>query len=288
MRRAINYLITHKRITNMIIILAFLSGFFSLTMVKKEMFPDISFDAVQIRTVYPGASPEDVETFVTDVIEEKLLEVENIKRMSSTSFENYSVITIQIDGDAGNPEKTKDNIREALSRVNNLPTAVTEHPQHVEIKSSKLPLFEIALVGDNETQLTRYSKSLETDLKELKGVARVDANGYRKREVLIEADMELLADNQLPFRQLAEAIKARNIRNTGGTLESYVSDKKIVTLAEFRDPLDVQDVIVRSNSLGYSVSFNEVAKVSDTFEEPVTLYRANGKRAIGLTVIANS
>ncbi|MBN2436765.1 MAG: efflux RND transporter permease subunit [Spirochaetes bacterium] len=288
MRRIINYFITHKRITNMVIMMAFLSGIFSLTMVKKEMFPDVSFDAVQIRTVYPGASPEDVEIFVTDAIEEKLLEVENIKRLSSTSFENYSVITIQIDSDAGDPDKTKDNIREALSRVNNLPSAVTERPQYIEIKSSNLPLFEIALTGDDEPLLRRYSKSLETGLKEINGVARVDIKGYRKREVLIEADMELLTDNQLPFGQLTEAIKARNIRNTGGTLESYVSDKKIVTLAEFRDPFDVNDVIVRSNTSGFHLAVKDVARVSDTFEEPVTLYRANGRRAIGLTVVANS
>ncbi|MDA3901534.1 MAG: efflux RND transporter permease subunit [Spirochaetes bacterium] len=288
MRRVINYFITHKRITNMVIMLAFLSGILSLTLVKKEMFPDVSFDAVQIRTVYPGASPEDVEIFVTDVIEEKLLEVENIQRMSSTSFENYSVISIQIDSDANDPDKTKDNIREALSRVNNLPTAVTERPQYIEIKSSNMPLFEIALTGSNEPELRRYAKSLETGFRELKGVARVDIKGYRKREILIEADMDLLTENQLPFSQLADAIRARNIRNTGGTLESYVSDKKIVTLSEFRNPFDAKDVIVRSNALGFYLAVKDVAKVSDTYEEPVTLYRANGQRAIGLTVIANS
>ena len=86
MRRIIEYFIGHSRITNMIILLAFLAGLLSLMLVKREMFPDVSFDSVQIRTVYPGASPEDVELYVTDKIEEKLLEVENIKRMTSTSF----------------------------------------------------------------------------------------------------------------------------------------------------------------------------------------------------------
>ncbi|MBN2039072.1 MAG: efflux RND transporter permease subunit [Spirochaetes bacterium] len=287
MRSVINYFLTHHRITNMFILLLFMAGIFSLFSIKREILPEISFDIVQIRTVYPGASPEDVELYVTDKIEERMLEVENIKKISSMSFENLSVITLILDGEAGNPEKIKEDIREALSRVSNLPPAVTERPEYSEIKTSNFPVIEVALSGDDEREVRRYTRDLEDKLKSIQGVARIERLGYRKREIRIEADVKKMMSYQVPFESIVHAIRSRNVRNTGGTLESYVSEKNIVTLSEFTDPMEVKDVIVRSNLSGYSIRVGDLADVKDIYEEPMYLYHGNGKRSIGLIVISN-
>lgn len=275
MKLLLQYFIKHHKVTNMIMILLILSGLFSLSILKREQFPEISFDVIQIKTIYPGASPEDVELHVTEKIETRLLEVENIKKMTSLSFENISLITIEIDGENGNPTEIKQNINDAVSRVNDLPTSITEDP-----------VIEVALSGgSSELELRKYARNLEDKFNEVSGISRVIKTGYRKRELHIEADAKKLTSNSVSINEIVNAVASRNVRQSGGTLKSYVSEKKIVTLSEYSDLSQVNNVIVRSNSLGYNLKLSDIAEVTDSFEDPLILYRGNGKPAIGLSVL---
>ena len=269
----------------MVVILIFLTGIFAAITLQKEQLPEFSFDIMKISTVYYGASPEDVEINVTNKIEDRLLEVENIKKITSMSMENLSVIIVHVDADAGDPEKTKSDIRDAVLRVSDLPEAVSENPVIEEMKSSSMPVIEIAISGDvPEHELRKHARELEYRIKEVSGVSAINKIGYRKREIKIDAEMDKMNRQIISFNEIMNAITTRNVRGSGGTIESYVSEKKIVTLAEYEDPLDVKDVIVRSNYEGYQVKLSDIAVISDDFEEPRIMYRGNGKKAIALII----
>lgn len=286
MSSVIKYFIRHHKVTNMIMILLLLSGIFSLLNLKREQFPEISFDIIQIKTVYPGASPEDVELYVTEKIEEKLLEVENIKKMTSYSFENYSIITIQIDGELGDSEKIKQKISDTVSRVSDLPKSIMEDPVIEEVKASNLPVIEVSLSGGkSELELRKYARNLEDKFKEVAGISKIIKSGYRKREIKIEADVDKIKNNSVSINEIITAVASRNVRQSGGTLKSYVSEKKIVTLSEYENFDQLKDVIIRSNSLGYNLKLSDVASVKDSFEDARILYRGNGRVAIGLSVL---
>jgi len=221
------YFLNRPRVTHMVVALIFISGILSAFSLQREQSPTVSFDIIKISTIYPGAATEDVEINVTNKIEDQLQDVENIKKLISMSMENISVIYVEIDADAGDPEKTKTDIRDAVFRVSDLPKSVTAKPVIYEMKASNIPVLEIALSGKvNEHELRKYAKELETRLKEVAGVSRISKIGYRKREIRINVNVKRLKKQVISLSEIMNAVKSRNVRDTGGTIESYVTEKK--------------------------------------------------------------
>ena len=115
-------------IANIFTFIVIFLGISSLSVIQRDVFPSVDFDEMIVTTRYLGASPEDVELNVTNKIEEELKEVDGIKETTSFSMENISIIRIKIDPDNRDKEKVKTDIRNAVSRVGDLPPEVDENP----------------------------------------------------------------------------------------------------------------------------------------------------------------
>ena len=279
------YFLKRGRVANMCFILIFLSGILASLTLERQLNPPLSLGMMKITTIYPGAGPEDVEINVTSKIEDQLLDVENVKDMSSMSMENISIIFITLDSDAGDDEKTKTSIRDAVARVADLPDTVTQKPLVEEIRTTNMPIMEIALNGDiSELELRKYARDLESRMKDVPGVGGIAKIGYRKREIQINVDIKSMKKNQVSFAEMMRAVQARNVRVTGGTIESFVSEKKIVTLAEYEQLKDVGEVIIRSTFSGNRLKISDIAQIDDGFEDPYILYRSRGKNSIALVL----
>jgi len=259
-----------------------LLGLSSLATIKRDAFPSVEFGEVLITTTYPGASPEDVELAVTNEIEEEIKEVTGIKRYMSWSMENVSSIYLVIDPDVADEDKVVRDIREAVSRVTDLPEEVTESPLVTELSTSSFPMIEVGLASDNMSyrDLREVARRFEKKLENVSGVARVERYGYRAREVKIELSPGLLESKEVSLGAVVQAVQQRNVRASGGSFESYTSEKNIVTLAQFRDPQEVGDVIVRTTFDGPLIRVKDLGIVKDDFEEENVQSRVNGQRAI--------
>lgn len=287
MQNIASYFIRRPRIANLILFLIVLVGILSAFNLRRQGYPAINFDIMKITTEYPGASPEDVEVNVTDPIEDELTQVEDIDEIKSMSMENLSMIFVYIDPDATDKKRVRSDIHDAVDRVSDLPSQVTEKPLVEEIRTTNTPVIEVALTGDvSEKELRAYAKALENDLKDVPGVGIIDKVGYNKSEIKIQADQAKIEDRYVSINEIMNAIRSRNVRITGGSLDSYVSEKKIVTFSEYEDPMDVSDVIIRSTFTGKQVRISDVAEVKEGFEEPVILPRANGRRSISLIIMS--
>jgi len=268
-------------ITAMIVLL----GLSALPGLKRDNLPDVDLEEMMISTYFPDASPGDVELKVTNSIEDELESVDGIEKVSSFSMEGYSLIHLNIDQDATDPEKVKREVRDAVARVSDLPVEVREAPRVFEITTSGIPVIEVGLVGEVPyRELREIARRLEKGLKRLSGVASVEKFGYLAREIKVEVSPQALAKYQIPVRELVEAIRARNVRSSAGSLESYADESNIVTLAQFRDPAEVGDVIVRTTFDGPAVRVRDVATVSDAFEPEKMLSRMNGRSAVSFLV----
>ena len=258
-----------------------LLGLSSLATIKRDSFPSVEFGELLVTTTYPGASPEDVELMVTNEIEKEIKEVTGIKRYMSWSMENVSTIHIVIDPDVADEDKVIREIREAVSRVTDLPEEVTESPLVTELGTSSFPMIEIGLAGELPYgELREIARRFEKKLENIGGVSRVERYGYRAREVKVELSPRALERNEVSLAEVVGAIRGRNIRATGGSFESYTSEKNIVTLAQFREPQEVGDVIVRTTFDGPSIKVRNLAKIRDDFEEENVMSRVNGEKAI--------
>jgi len=269
-------------ITLMIIIF----GLTSIMDIKRDIYPEVDFGMVQIVTRYPGASPEDVELNVTNKLEDELKSVTGIDNITSISLENVSNIMVTIEIDASDQDKIKSEIREAVSRVTDFPVEVTDSPLVFEITSTNHDeIIEVGLTGDIPyKELREYARIFEKKLKNLPGVSRLKRLGYRAREIKVEVSPKAIEKYQVPMREVIAAIQRRNIRGTTGAFESYTSEKNLVTFAQFRDPWEVGDVIVRSTFDGPLIKVKDLAVITNDFEDERIMSRMNGKSTISFGV----
>jgi len=265
----------------MITFSAILLGLSTLFTIQRDTFPRVEFGEIIITTAYPGASPEDVELKVTNKIEEELKDVNGLKLFTSWSKENLSMIHVVIEADERDPDKVIQNVREAVGRVSDLPAEVRDSPLVRELDTSVFPVIEVGMSGDLPyKELRELARRFEKKLESVPGVTKVSRYGYRAREVRIEVRPAALTKYEVSLRDVVNAIGARNIRATGGSFESYTSEKNIVTLGQFREPTEVGDVIVRTTFDGPLVRVKDLAIVKDDFEEEKIQSRMGGVSAI--------
>ena len=148
MKRLIRFFASNHLLANIITVMILLAGYSSVLTIKRDMFPSVDLDLINITTRYPGASPEDVELNVTNSLEEELKGVDGIDEMTSFSMENISVIDIKLDPNASDKDQVKQDIRDAVGRVGNFPVEVTDSPLITEIKSENFEIIWIGISGD--------------------------------------------------------------------------------------------------------------------------------------------
>jgi multidrug efflux pump subunit AcrB len=273
-------------LATLITIMTLLLGLSTLVGIKRAIYPSVDFGVMTIMTRYPGASPEDVELNVTNKLEEELKSVVGIDYYTSYSMENVSLIQIIIDINEKDQDQIKTEIREAVGRVTDFPVEVTESPLITELNTSTaMEIIEVGLTGGlSYRDMRSHAKLIEKKLKAIPGVSRLDRFGYRAREIKVEVKPEAIEKFQVPMREIIMAIQARNIRGTAGSFESYTSEKNLVALAQFRDPQEVGDVIIRSSFDGPLIRVKDLAIVKDDFEDERLLTRVNGKEALSFVI----
>ncbi|MCA9395113.1 MAG: efflux RND transporter permease subunit [Candidatus Omnitrophica bacterium] len=286
MKSVLRFFVRNHLVAVLFTLMIFVLGINALWGIKRDNYPNVDYAEMTITTVYPGASPEDVEINVTHKIEKELRSVTGLKDFVSVSMENSSNIMILIDPDASDQEKIKMKVREAVNRVVDLPAEVNEAPFVEESNNAQIPIIEVGITSQTASyrELHDYARIFEKKLRGLDEVARVGKYGYRMREIRIEVFPHKIRQYETSLGEIIEAIQKRNIRSTAGKFESFTTERDIVTMAEFEDPLEVGDVIVRSSFDGPLVKISDLALVKDDFEEPTTLSRINGQPAISFLV----
>ena len=280
----IEFFIRRPKIVNLMMIFLFLAGAIGMRLVQTQGYPAVDFGIVNITTVYPGASPEDVEYKVTTKIEDALDGIGGIKTMTSMSIEGVSQIQIGLEDNA-DYDKVKQDIRAAVDTVQDFPPAVNNRPEMSEVNNDRIPVVELSLRGTvSEHELRRYASALENQLKTSSLVSTISKLGYREREVHINADLGQLDRYYVSLSQLVHAIHVRNIQESAGDIDDGFVSKKLQLTEEFDHPIDVKDVIIRSGFDGNRVRVSDVATVKESFKSSEKLYRFNGKSGINFII----
>lgn len=289
MKRLISYFAQQGIFVDLITLFVFVSGLSALVGIKREVFPNISFDIITITTVYPGASAETIEKLITNPMEQDLNEVDGIKKMTSTSREGASMILLQLDPDQTTVSEAKEDIKEVLDRQQDLPEDA-EDPVLRVAESKLTPVLEIGLNGDvDETVLRKDAKFLEREIEKLREVAKVQFNGLRDYEIRVEANPAKLRQYSVSLSELMAALKRSNVSVPGGTIQASeingFQETIVRTVGDFESEDDVANTVVRANVLAEPIRVKDVAQVSTDFEKETSIYRVNGERAVSITVL---
>ena len=287
MFKTIRFLITRPLLVKLILVFILAAAVAQSCNLRRLAYPNVDHEVVVVTTPYPGASPEDVELNVTIKLEEALEELDGIDRFTSASIENASVIWVKLDPDATDKDKVKSEIRRVIDSVSDLPIEA-KRPTFFESKEGNYGPYEVALTfpkGD-EKKLRHHAQNLKKKLLNLYHVAKVRENGIRDREFQIQLSQKKLEKYQIAFDEIIAAIQNNKIRASGGYIESFTSEKGIVTISEFDDPKDVEKIIVRTSELGaHQITVGDLGKVIDTFEKRRTLMRFNGENGISFNIV---
>ncbi len=286
MYRLVRHLINNPLQTNLILVFVIVAAIASATKLQRLGYPRVDFERMSITTVYPGASPEDVELNVTVKIEDALEELDGIAEYTSRSVENISTIQVKLDPDAVDKRQVKDDIRRAVDSVAGLPVEVIERPRVTESRVDNFSIYEVALAwpqGDI-AELRRHALALKDRLLDLDVVRRVYDSGLPDREIQIRLNADKLAHNQVAFEDVIAAIDRNRLRVSAGTLESFTSEKGIVTISELADPRAIDNLIIRSNPDGRVLRIADVGQTIDTLARQDSIIRLNGQPGMSLWV----
>ncbi len=271
---------------NLVSILIIIFGLIVVLGINREIFPNVDFDVVSITTLYPGATPLDVEKLITVPIEKELKEVDGIKEIKSSSAGGASLVIVKIDPDERDKKKVIGDIQNAVDRVKDLPKDIYQDPVVVEVTTKQYPIIEVSLSGEiSEKKLQYYADVLEDELENIEGVARLKKSGYRDREIQVHAEPEKMKNLYVSFDEIEQALASRNISVPAGEINTETSEYSIRTTGEFTTREEVEDVIIRANDSGNWLRIKDVAVVKDSFKKEDVINKTFGMRSINLIVM---
>ena len=284
MRALISWFVDRPLVINMIMVMVFVLGYMTIADMRYEYNPNVDMGVVNITTVKAGAGPDEVELAITLPLEEELLEVEGIKKLYSNSMESLSVITLNLDLVTADKQDIMRDIQQAVDRAAaRLPNDLLEKPLVEALSTAVTPVMEVHVTGDVPEALLRdVSRNVADGLREVDGIASVEKLGYRRPEVRILLEPEKLARLGVSNDEIISAVRARNLRDSGGAIDSFVAEKKIIAVGQFHDPRDVENVVVRSGTPGNTVLLRDIATVVVDYEDWEVQSRVEGRMSIDL------
>jgi multidrug efflux pump len=282
--KILNWSLENPVFVNMIMILIVVVGLLTLRMLPRELNPEISLNWVNITTIYPGASAEEVENLITKKIEDEIADIEFIESITSWSGEGFSRISVKFE-DIPDDDFLR-YYQEMTSDVGKVRIPdEAEEPEFFKWSSSTfLPVLNVAVFGDvDEKELKKIAKDLRNDISDVSGVSKINTAGERDREVWVEIIPEMMKSLNVSYDELQNAILLNNSSLSSGSVKYGKREVILRSVGEYKSVEDVKNVLIRSSENGRT-RVGDIANVFETFKRAQTKSRFNGKKSITLSV----
>jgi multidrug efflux pump subunit AcrB len=266
------------------IIITFM-GLMAYLNLPKEQFPEIKLPQIIVQTVYPGTSPENMENLVTKPLEKQVKNLTGIKRVTSNSFQDYSVVMIEFNTDVS-VDKAKQDVKDAVDKAKqDLPKNLPFQPEVKDIDFSEFPILNVNVSGNYDmNRLKTYADKVKDNIEGIKEVKRVDLVGAPEREIQINVDLFRMQAAGLTFDDIDRGVAMENISMTAGEV-SMNNQKRVLSVKDEFKSADQIGAIIIKNQQGRSIYLKDVAQVIDTFAEQKSYARLDGNNVITLNVI---
>ncbi len=287
-----NAAIKNRITVSVLIVLIVFAGAYSYRTLPREAQPDVPVPYIVVTTVYPGVSPEDIETSVTMKIEAELSGLKGLKEITSRSAESVSTIICEFE-----PEVI---IEDALQYVRDQVDLATpglpddaEEPFVKEINIAEFPIMSINISGNiSPVRMKVIADNLEEEIEAVDGVLDAEVRGTLEREVRVEIDADRVAAYGLTLPEILALIPSENLNLSAGSLETEGTKFNVRLPSEFVDPAELSDLMLTTRG-GEAIYLTDVAQVNDTFKDRSSYSRLDGcdsvtvavKKRVGANVI---
>jgi len=262
-----------------------LGGLLSYSMMGYELIPKFETNMVTISTVYPGASPAEVETSVTRKIEDAVGSLENVKKVESSSYESLSVIMVQLNTGADVNYALNDAQRKVNAILADLPEDA-DPPSLQKFSLDDLPIMTLSISSDKLNNKDLYDlldKKIEPIFSRVNGVAQVDLVGGQEREIQVNLDEKKMQGYGIAIADVQQAILSSNLDFPTGALKTRTSRSTIRLSGKYKSVDEMNNLVV-SNKDGAQVRLSDIATVFDTQKDVEKVARYNQNSTILLQV----
>lgn len=253
--------------TAMIFLIVIVLGFMSLRFLPVDLLPAVEYARLSIVTQYPNVGPEEIETIITDRIENAVASVPNLEEVRSSSAEGRSRVTLEF-AQGVNIDEAANDVRAALDRVRDDFPPEVESPRVWKFDPDNFP---VVILGAQSTrnleQLTRVlEREISQRFEQIPGVGSVDVWGGVYREIQIQLKRDRLASSQLSATDIQDALRRENVTLPGGDMREGMNDLYVRTKGEFQSIDQIANTIVKVVD-GMPIRVKDVADVIDGYED---------------------
>ena len=267
--RLASWAINNPSVVYVMIAIFLVIGYSSYMEMPREDFPEIVETKVYISTPYPGNTAEDVERLITDPLEDRLKNVSNLVEITSTSQEDYSIITVEFDENItveNAKQKVKDEVDgEKASEDWPLFNGAKVEPNIFDLNlAEQFPIMNINFTGDYPVdKLKEYAEYLQDLIEDLPQIKEATVLGAQEKEVAVSVDIYKMMAAKVSFQDVIQAISNGNMTMSAGNLKTIGQRRTIRILGEIENPQELNDFVVKSEN--GAIYLKDIAAI--TFKE---------------------
>ncbi len=280
MERITGTLLKNRKIVVFFLLITVVAGLVSYYVIPKQENPDTTVAIALVTTVYPGASPEEVEEYVTDRLEDKIGQLDRVDYTTSMSMESASAIIVYYENDVLIDE-VETQLRDAVSDMqDDLPDMCQPSTVRTDLVSKNQ--FIISLSSDTYTaeELVSYGETIKEQLEDVEHVASVTLEGESTKQVVVEADIQKLQAYQISIENILSLMQAQNLNIPAGTIDYDTGTITVASDGLFTSLADIENTVI--GGADDSLSFVKLKDVADVYVEDTSdkYYEQDGRACI--------
>jgi multidrug efflux pump subunit AcrB len=277
------FFVKNYQFTLIIFVMVLMLGLNSLMNMPRGEDPPFNPPLFSIVSIYPGTSPQDMEELVVKPIEEKIYELDDVRRINTRINDGVMVLFLEFRYGVDTEEKKNIVNREINALRSKLPADLLSLDVN-PIESSDVNILQVGLISENAPYrvLEEKGEDLKKQLEKIQSLKEVEVHAYPEQQVKIALNLQKMAQSRLGLNRVLGALQGNNVNIPGGDLELSTKTFNIKTTADFETIEDIKRTIVGSSSNGV-VYLQDIADISMGYEDEKYLARLNGKRGVWVT-----
>ncbi len=284
-----SWAIDNRMTVYVIIAIVLVGGLLSYYSMPRESFPEIIETKIYVSSINPGNSAEDVEKFITEPLEQEFNNVGGVIDISSTTFQDYSMVIVEFDDDISVDvarQKIKDRVDQVKAETTwpTLDNGAKVEPNVFDLNlSEEQPILNINLTGDfTVQQLKEYAEYLQDKIEILPQIKEATIRGAEEMEIEIALDVYKMTASQVSFNDVVNAVNAENRTISGGNILSNSTQTNIRIIGEIEDPAELENVVVKRED--GNIFLRDIAEIRFQEKDATTYAREYGEPVVMLDI----
>lgn len=280
----------NKPVTTILVFVAvIIIGIFSLSKLPIDQFPEMEPPFITIMTTYQGANASEVETNITKLVENSLNSVDGLKNMTSSSKDNISIVSLELEWGT-NMDEAMNDIRSFIDILKNRLPSGASNPNIFKFSTSAMPIIQYAFTA--KESYPGLDKILNEDiiprLNRIEGIGNISLSGSPERYVYVNIDQSKLDTYGIPLEMVGNAISGNNLNLSSGTVKMGKEQYQMEVRSEYVDSKEIEGIVVSTTREGRQVFVRDIATVKDTLRDLALDEKINSSDGVRMVVTKQS